>query len=327
MSRANAALLLLALLGVPHATPAQPAARMPRIGWLALGSPTPDALGSRDSFLQGLRELGYVEGRNVTFEWRWAEGKPERLPTLASELVKLPVDVIIVGATSSARAARHATGTIPIVMITNPDPVGAGLVQSLARPGGNVTGMSLMTPELSAKQLELLKEAIPAMSRVGVLRDPRGSGHQITVKAAQVAARTLGVDVRVADATGPDDFAAAFSRLRRERVAAVLVLAGPTFFYHRTRLVKAAADSGLPVLYGTREHVHAGGLMSYAASVPATVRRGAVFVDKILKGARPADLPVEQPTTFELVINLRTAKALGLAIPPAVLARADEVIQ
>ena len=294
---------------------------------LGLGSPTPDIIASTESFRQGLRELGYVEGRNVTLEWRWAEGRPEQLPRLASELVQLPVDVVVVGATSSARAARDATTTIPVVMTGVPDPVEAGLVQSLARPGGNVTGMSLMTPELSAKQLELLKEVVPTVSRVGVLRDPGGTGHRITLSAAEVAARALRLDLRVVDVRGPDDFQTAFAALGRDRAGAVLVLAHPTFFAHRRRLVEAAKASRLPVLYGTTEHVHAGGLMAYAASVAESYRRGAVFVDKILRGANPADLPVEQPTKFELVINLKTAKALGLTIPPAVLARADEVIQ
>jgi putative ABC transport system substrate-binding protein len=212
-------------------------------------------------------------------------------------------------------------------MLTVPDPVGAGLIESLARPGGNVTGLTLMTPELTAKQLELLGELVPGISRVGVLRDPAGSGHRLTVSAAVSAARTLGVDARIVDARGPDDFDAAFAAFRRERVGAVLVLAAPTFFAHRRRLVTAANASRIPTLYGTGEHVAVGGLVSYGASVAHNVRRGAVFVDKILKGARPTDLPVERPTKFELAINRTTAKALGLTIPPSVLVRADQVIE
>jgi putative ABC transport system substrate-binding protein len=317
----------LGLLAAPLVVEAQPAARIPRIGVLGLGSPTPDINVANDSFRQGLRELGYVEGRSVTLEWRWAEGKLERLPRLASELVHLPVDVIVVGATSTARAARQATTTIPIVMTMVPDPVEAGLVHSLGHPGGNITGTTLMTPELSGKQLELLKEVVPSASRVGVLRDPRGTGHRITLNAAEAAARALRLDLRIVDARGPDDFLPAFDLLRRERVGAVLVLAHPTFFGHRRRLAEAANENRLPALYGAVEHAHAGGLVAYAASVVESYRRGAIFVDKILNGTRPADLPVEQPTKFELVVNLKTAKALGVIIPPAVLARADEVIQ
>jgi ABC-type uncharacterized transport system substrate-binding protein len=318
---------VLSGIAAPITVGAQQAARIPRIGMLGLGSPTPDIIASNESFRQGLRELGYVEGRNVTIEWRWAEGRLEQLPGLAAELVQLPVDVIVVGATSSARAARNATTTIPIVMTMIPDPVAAGLVQSLARPGGNITGMSLMTPELSAKQLELLREVVPTVSRVGVLRNPVGTGHRITINAAEIAARAMRLDLRLVDARGPDDFEAAFAVLRRERAGAVLVLANPTFFAHRRRLVEAANASRLPVLYGTTEHVHAGGLMAYAASVAESYRRGAAFVDKILKGAKPADLPVEQPTRFELIVNLKTAKVLGLTIPQSVLLRADEVIE
>jgi putative ABC transport system substrate-binding protein len=317
----------LVLLGVPIIAHARQGARVPRIGWLALGSPTPDTLATNETFLQELRHLGYVEGRNVSFEWRWAEGRAERLPRLASELVTLPVDVIVVGVTSAARAARQATATIPIVMTTVPDPVAAGLVQSLARPGANITGMSFMTPELAAKQLELLKETVPTVSRVGVLRDPAGPGHRITLAATEVAARALRLDLRVADIRSPGDFQPALAAFRRERVGAALVLAHPTFLAYRRQLIEAVNASHLPVLYATVEHAQAGGLMAYAASLAECYRRGAVFVDRILQGANPADLPVEQPTKFELVVNLRTAKALGLTIPASVLARADRVIQ
>jgi putative ABC transport system substrate-binding protein len=315
------------LVGGPRGAEAEQGTRIPRVGVLALGSPTPDRIALDESFRQALRELGHVEGRSITIEWRWAEGKLDQLPRLAAELVQRPVDVIVTGATSSTRAAKQATTTIPIVMVTVPDPVEAGLVRSLGHPGGNITGTTLMTPELSGKQLELLKEVVPSAARVGVLRDPRGTGHRITLHAAEAAARALRLDLRIVDARGPDDFQPAFTLLRRERVGAVLVLAHPTFFGHRLRLAEAANESRLPTLYGAIEHAHAGGLMAYAASVVESYRRGAVFVDRILKGAKPADLPVEQPTKFDLIINMKTAKALGLTIPPAVLARADHVIE
>ncbi len=315
------------LFVAPLAADAQQPAKVARIGYLGSAGPGTPVSHLLDAFRQGLRELGYVEGRNIAIEYRGAEGRFGRLPDLAAELVRLRVDVILVGGTPAALAAKNATGTIPIVLAGVGDPVGTGLVASLARPGGNITGLSFQTPELSAKQLELLKEAIPELSRVAVLSNPGNAGTAPMLRETELAARALGVQLRVMEVRSPDQFASAFARMRRERAGALLVLADPLFFLHRAQLAELAAKSRLPAMYGVTEHAQAGGLMAYSPNFANLFRRAATFVDRILKGAKPADLPVEQPTRFELVINLKTAKALGLTIPPSVLIRADQVIQ
>jgi len=316
------------LLAAPLAAEAQQAAKIARIGYLAgslAGNPhLPEA------FRQGLRDLGYVEGRTVVIEYRDAEGKLERLPALAVELVALKVDVILAGGTPQALAAKQATRTLPIVFAAHADPVGSGLVTSLARPGGNVTGLSLLAPELVGKRLEQLKQAVPGVNRVAVLWEP-GAYVELTerdiLKETEVAARALGVRLQFVEARGPADFDRAFSDMTRARAGALTVLPSTMFIIERRRLVDLAAKNRLPAVYTSREYVDAGGLMAYGPSIADLFRRAATYVDKILKGAKPGDLPVEQPTKFELVINLKTAKALGLTIPPSVLSRADEVLQ
>ena len=322
-----------ALLATPLAADGQQAAKVARIGYLSLNLAASPHL--RDAFLQGLRDLGYVEGRNVVIEYRDeyrdAEGKRERLLALAAELVALKVDVILAeGGTLGPRVAMQATTTIPIVFAGAGDPVGSGLVTSLARPGGNVTGLSSLGPELVGKRLELLKQAVPGVDRVAVLFLPGALGERTEkdmLKAADVAARALGVQPQFIEARGPDELARAFSDMTSARAGALTVLPANMFLREHRRLVDLAAKNRLPAVYASREFVDAGGLMSYGANQPDLFRRAATYVDKILKGAKPGDLPVEQPTKFELVINLRTAKALGLTIPQSVLARADEVIQ
>jgi putative ABC transport system substrate-binding protein len=293
-----------------------------------------DPVGQRlvEAFHQGLRELGWVEGQNIAMESRYAEGRYERLPALAAELVRLKPDVIVAGITAAALAAKNVTRTIPIVVGVSLDPVGSGLVASLARPGGNVTGLSLMGVEITAKQMELLKEAVPKVSRVAVLRYPGAPPsthptHPAMVKEAERAARLLGIQLQVLAARGPEDFDSAFSAMARERAEALLVLPDAMFTLQRTRLAELAAKHRLPAMYGLKEHAEAGGLIAYGADLRYNYRRAAAYVDKILKGAKPADLPVEQPMKFELVINMKTAKALGLTIPPSVLVRADHVIE
>ena len=319
----------LSLLAAPLAGEAQQAAKVARIGYLAgslAGGPH-----LHEAFRQGLRDLGYVEGRNVVIEYRSAEGKVERLPALAAELVALKVDVIFVGGgTRSALAAMQATKTIPIVFASVADPVASGLVTSLARPGGNVAGLSNLTPELVGKCLEQLTQAVPGVSRVAVLWLPGALGERTEtdmLKGADVAARALGVRLQFVEARGPADFDRAFSDITRARAGALTALPSRMFFNERRRLVDLAAKNRLPAVYPQREFVDAGGLMSYGPDLDDLYRRAATYVDKILNGAKPADLPVEQPTKFEFVINLKTAKALGLTIPPSLLGRADEVVQ
>jgi putative tryptophan/tyrosine transport system substrate-binding protein len=316
------------LLAAPLAAEAQQAAKVARIGYLSPSLATSPHL--REAFRQGLRDLGYVEGRNLVIEYRGAEGKPERLPALAAELVALKVDVIVVTSTPAALAAKQATRTIPIVFIAVADSVASGLVTSLARPGGNVTGLSLLTSELVGKRLELLKQAVPGVSRVAVLWQPGDYGERTEkdiLKKAEVTAPALGARLQVVEARGPADIDRAFSDMTRARAGALMVLGSTMFFTERRRLVDLAAKHRLPAVYPTRDSVDAGGLMSYGPNLADLFRRAATYVDKILKGAKPADLPVEQPTKFELVINLKTANALGLTIPQSVLGRADEVIQ
>jgi putative ABC transport system substrate-binding protein len=317
------------LLAAPLAAEAQQAAKVARIGYLSPNLATSPHL--REAFRQGLRDLGYVEGRNVVFEYRDAEGKVERLPALAAELVELKVDVIVTeGAnTSVPLAAKQATRTLPIVFASAADPVGSGLVTSLARPGGNVTGASILSPEIVGKRLELLTQAVPGVSRVAVLWLPGALGERTEkymLKEADVAARALGVQLQFVEARGPADLDRAFSDMTRARAGALTVLPSLMFLREHRRLVDLAAKHRLPAVYTVKEYVDAGGLMAYAPNLAEVFRRAATYVDKILKGAKPADHPVEQPTKFELVINLKTAKALGLTIPSSLLQRADQVI-
>ncbi len=332
MDRRTFVVSAIAILAAPLVGEAQQAAKIPRIGFLALnlaaGSHVPEA------FRQGLRDLGYVEGRNVVIEHRDAEGKPERFPALAAELVALKVDVIVTsGGTAAALAAKQATTTLPIVFASVGDPVGEGLVSSLARPGGNVTGLSVVVPELVGKSLELLKQAVPGVSRVAILLKPDSMpdrARKERLETAEVAARALGVRLQVVEARGPENFDRAFSdmtRARTDALDALFVLGTPVFTFERRRLVNLVAKNRLPAVYSWREFVEVGGLMSYGPDLGDLSRRAATYVDKILKGAKPGDLPVEQPTKFELVINMRTAKALGLTIPQSLLLRADEVIE
>jgi putative ABC transport system substrate-binding protein len=312
----------LGLLAVPLFAWAQPV-KVPRIGVLRAGAP-PDPL--LEAFRQGLRDLGYAEERNISIEYRWAEGRSERLPALAADLVRLKVDVIVASGDTAALAARRATTAIPIVMPVSNDPVTVGLVASLARPGGNVTGFASLYTELPGKWVELLKEALPLVSRVAVIWDPRTG--PATVRVSEAAARALGLHLQVLSVGRPDDFVTAFAEAQKSRAEALIVLSSAFLYAHRTRLVELAAQHRLPAMYHQSDFVlGSGGLMSYGPDLYDLFRRSATFVDKILKGAKPADLPVEQPTKFELVINLKTAKALGLTIPPSVLARADEVIE
>ena len=317
------------LLAAPLATEAQQAAKIARIGYLSLDAAT--SAGNREAFLQGLRDLGYGEGRNVVIQYRDAEGKPERLPALAAELVALKVDVILAGGTLHALAAKQATRILPIVFAAA-EPVSSGLVTSLARPGGNVTGVSVFTQEeLVGKRLELLKLAVPGVSRVAVLWQPGGYGGERAekdmLKGAEVAARALGVRVQFVEARGPADLDGAFSEMTGARAGALTVVTSSMFFNERRRLVGLAAKNRLPAVYGGREFVDAGGLIGYGLNTSALFRHAATYVDKILKGAKPGDLPIEQPTKFELMINLKTAKALGLTISPSLLQRADQVIE
>ncbi len=318
----------LGLLAAPLIGEAQQAAKVPRIGILSINR----ASGGRvwAAFLQGLRDLGYVQGRNVMIEYRDARGQLERLPGLAAELVALNVDVIVAPLSPAALAAKHATKTIPIVFAVAPDPVTDGLVTSLARPGGNLTGLSNLSPELVGKRLELLKRAVPGIVRLAVLWHP-GSIPERTekdmLKDADVAAQTLRVRLQMVEVRSPEDFESAFSDMTRARAGAMTLVGGNMFFAARGRLVDLAAKNRLPAVYSGRDYVEAGGLMSYGPDDADSFRRAAAYVDKILKGAQPGDLPVEQPTKFELVINLKTAKALGLTIPPSLLQRADQVIE
>ena len=315
--------LTLAILALPFVASAQPVrGNTARIGLLG---DAPSFL--TEAFQQGLRELGYVEGQNVAIERRAPEWKQEHLPGLAAELVRMKVDVIVAANTRATEAARRATSVIPIVFTVSGDPVAEGLVASLARPGGNLTGLSTISPELVGKQLEILKAIVPKSTRVAVLQNPTQPSHAHAVRQAAVAARVLGVQLQALEARTPSEIDAAFARMSSQRVDGVLVLRDAEFRAHRSQIVALAARRRLPAVYGLREEAEAGGLVAYGASVPELFRRAASYVDKILKGARPADLPVEQPTKFELLINLKTAKALELTIPSALLGQADQVIQ
>ena len=276
---------------------------------------------------QGLSEFGWIEGQNLTFELRFAEGNLQRLPQLADELVRANVDVIVTGSSPAASAAKHATSTIPIVMVTTGDPVQGGLIASLARPGGNVTGVTALGQVLNVKRLELIKETIPGLKRVAVLANPASPYTEAFLQESEAGARALGIEVRVVEAQEPADLEKAFEVIVNAHAEALMVLPDPMFISHRRRVVELTAQYRLPSTFPERGSVQAGGLMFYGANLPDMYRRAAIYVDKILNGAKPADLPVEQPTAFELAINLKTAKALGLTLPPTLLARADAVIE
>jgi putative ABC transport system substrate-binding protein len=315
----------VAVLAVLLRVDAQAMAKMPRIGLLrtnARDAPDP----ATDGFRQGLQELGYVEGQSIQLESRWAEGRPDRLSALAAQLVALNVDVIVTGGEQAIRAARQATRTIPIVMGASNDPVGAGLVASLGRPGGNITGMTILSGELSRKRLELLKDMLPRVSRIAVMYNPAFPGTALDLGQTRDAAQALGLTLEDVEVHRAADLETAVT-IVRQRVEAVVPLADPFFTAHRARILDLTARHRLPGMYYWREFAEAGGLMAYGPNLLDLYRRAAMHVDRILKGARPADIPVEQPTKFELVINLKTAKALGLRIPPSLLARADQVIE
>jgi putative ABC transport system substrate-binding protein len=319
---------LAGVLAAPLAAGAQMGtAKVYRVGYLGSTAASANPRGL-EAFRHQLHELGWLEGQNIVIEYRYADGRFERLPALAAELVGHKVDVMVAVPTPAAVAAKKATGTIPIVIVGVGDPVMLGLIASLARPGGNVTGLSL-TPDLHTfgKGLELLREAVSQVRRVAVLANPDNQASALSISNVRGAARSLGLHIQLVEVRVPDRLERAFVAMTKERADALLILADPVFFEHRAQLVDLAARNRLPTAYGLREHVEAGGLMSYGPSLSDLYRRAAIYVDKILRGAQPADLPVEQPTKFELVINLKTAKALGLTIPPSLLARADQVIE
>jgi len=321
-----AVILTLSLFAAPLAADAQPAGKVPRIGVLSTNSQASVST-HVEAFRQGLRERGYVEGQNVVIEYRYGDGNLDRLPKLAAELVALNVDLIVTGGTSPTRAVQQASKTVPIVMTIVGDPIASGFIASLAKPGGNITGLTQLAA-LGGKRLELLKEAFPKVSRVAVLLDPASSAQGAIGPDTRMTAEVLGVKLLSLELRGPNpDFEGAFRTAMRERVGALLVAAGAALALHSKRVVDLAAKNRLPAMYASSEFVDIGALMSYGPSIPDLFRRAATYVDKILKGVKPADLPVEQPTKFELVINLKTAKALGLTIPPSVLARADRVIE
>ena len=309
----------------PLAAHAQQPGKVYRIGFLW---DSPDAfVDALEAFRQGLHERGYVEGQTITIEYRWAEGKPERMRELADELVRLKVDVIVAPSSIYTAAAKRATSMIPIIFMSHADPLGSSHVASLARPGGNITGLSLMMTETNVKGLALLKEAVPGISRVAVIFDPATPSHGPGLKAVKVAGPTLGLQVQSVPVRSATEYDSAFAAIVRERADAVLVLSIPLFIAGAKRLAELCLVNKLPSLFGPKHHVQEGGLMSYSPDRADLWRRGAIYVDKILRGIDPADLPVQQPTKFELVINLKTAKLIGLTIPPTLLGRADEVIE
>jgi putative ABC transport system substrate-binding protein len=325
-ARVVSIMFLAVLIAVAVTAEAQQPKKVPRIGFLATVSPS--TLSDRvEAFRQGLRELGYVEGKNIVIEWRYAEGKADRLPGLAAELVRLKVDIIVTSGPVPTRSAKTATSTIPIVMTNDPDPVANGFIASLARPGGNVTGLSALTSELSGKRLEFLKEIVPRLSRVAVLRVPNYPGNAQAFRETELAARALSVQLQYLDVTDTKSIESAFREAVNGRADAVLLLSGSVFVLQRKQIAALAVKSRLPTIHYRHDFVEDGGLISYATSITDLTRRAATHVDKILKGVKPADLPVEQPTKFELIINLKAAKQIGLTIPPNVLARADKVIK
>ena len=321
-------ILAVVILAFVHLAEAQQPKKVPRIGYLTSSDPATESTRS-EGIRQALHDLGYVEGQNIAFEYRYAEGKLDRFPELAAELVRLKVDIIVVaGGNTLIQSAKNATKTISIVMSGSaPDPVEAGFVDSLARPGGNVTGLALLVNELAGKRLELLKEAVPKLARVAVLHDPALPPNVLELKAVQTAAPALGLTIQPWEVRGTDDFDRVFAAQNKQRPDGLYVLTGRLVTSNRKQIVGFALKSRLPSVYPQREYVDAGGLMSYGADQAESYRRVAYYVDRILKGAKPADLPVEQPTKFELVINLKTAKALNLTIPQSVLFRADKVIK
>jgi putative ABC transport system substrate-binding protein len=319
-------LFTLGMLAAPRMSAAQQPAQKPRIGVLVISSPC-IVSPSLEAFRRGLHEHGWLEGQNITVEYRWAEGQVERLPDLAAELVRLKVDLIVASGTQAIQAAKQATTTIPIVMAVSSDAVGTGLVTSLSRPGGNITGLSSLNPDLSGKRLELLEEAVPGLSRVAILWH---GGHPAAILAMQeteAAGRVLGLQLQSLEVRGPNDFERVFEAATREGAEALIVLASAFFAAERRWIVDLVTKYRLPSMFSVREDVEAGGLMSYGSSVPDSWRHAATYVDKILQGAKPSDLPVEQAMKFELVLNLKTAQALGLTLSPMFLFRADEVIQ
>jgi putative tryptophan/tyrosine transport system substrate-binding protein len=325
MVRAIFVCLLLAVF-LPAGSSAQHAEKIPRIGYL--GSVSPAANAARiEAFRQGLRELGYVEAKNIFIEYRSAEGQLDRLPGLAAELVRLKVDIIVTGGPPASRAVKEATSAIPVVMGFDTDPVGNGFVNSLARPGGNITGLSTLSPEISGKQLELLREIVPGLSRVAVFGHSKEPANPQLLREAERAAGAFRIKLQYVDIPTPQDIEGAFRTANKARAEAVLFLGAFLFNPYRAQIAHLAVGNRLPAIYNAVEWVEAGGLMSYGTSFPDLFRRAATYVDKILKGAKPAELPVEQPKKFELVINLKTAKQIGLTIPPNVLARADRVIR
>src|SRR2546427_2922141 len=326
MKRIVKLLVIMSMFVESALAEAQQPKKVPRIGYLNPGS-SPSRPDPRiEAFQLGLRELGYVEGKDIVIERRYAEARLDRLREMARDLVHLKVDVIFAVGTPSVEAAKDATQTIPIV-ISSGDPVGSGHVASLARPGGKITGLTNLTPELAGKRLELLKETVPKLSRVAVLWNPDSPASALRMREAEVAARSLHLELHSAEARSPNDLESAFSAMKRERAGALITLRGPLIVNQLNRIVDLAANRRLPAMYDDRSNVQAGGLMSYGANQADLDRRAAIYVDKIFKGAKPADLPVEQPTKFELIINLKTAKQIGLTIPPNVLARADKVIK
>jgi putative tryptophan/tyrosine transport system substrate-binding protein len=323
---ARLSVIAFVLMAVGAVAEAQQPAKVPRVGFLSATSP-PTIAARTDAFRQGLRELGYGEGKNIVIEFRYAEGKVDRLPALAAELVRLKVDAIVTAGPTVTRPAKEATSVIPIIMTFDDDPVGSGFAASLARPGSNITGLSTLNPEIAGRQLELLKQAVLKLSRVAVLGPSTRSGTAQALKEIEIVARSLSVKPQYFDVREHKDIETAFREAAKGHVEAVLVLQGPEINSKRTEIVEYAAKSRLPGMYYSTEFVEDGGLMSYATSITDLSRRAATYVDKILKGAKAADLPIEQPTKFELVINSKTAKQIGLTIPPHILARADRVIK
>jgi putative ABC transport system substrate-binding protein len=320
--------VILSVLSAPQAAQAQPTGKVHRLGFLGSGSAAASA-NVVEAFRDGLRNLGWTVGQNIVIDYRFAENRFDRLPDLAAELVRLKVNLIVAVPAAAAVAAKNATGTIPIVMVAVTDPVGLGLIASFARPGGNVTGLSYSYDfDIHGKRLQLLKEAVPNAQRVAILLNPAGSTQANTVSSVKTAAQSLGVSLQFLEVRAPNDFDAAFTAMAKDRADALLVVADPLFGTHAVRLAELAAKNRLPSIYGVRGEFDPGGLIFYGqASIAQQVRQAAVYVDKLLKGAKPADLPVEQPTKFELVVNLKTAKALGLTIPPSFLLRADQIIE
>ena len=314
------------LLAAPLTAEAQQAGKVYRIGFISPASSSPMA--ARDeAFRQGLRALGYILGQNITIEYRWADGKNERLTGFAAELVNLKLDIIVTHGGEATRAVQQVTTTIPIVIAAADDPLASGLVASLARPGGNITGLSILTPDLTGKRLELLKALLPGLTRVAVLWNPGNPISEPELRKAEAAAAPLGLQLQSLGLRDPREFASAFSSMKRERADALFLLSDAMFFGRRKEIADLAASNRLPLVAHLREFADAGGLMTYGPNVLELHRRAATYVDKILKGAKPGDLPVEQPTKFDLVINLKTAKALGLTVPPSLLQRADQVIE